>query len=149
MGTPYLFDNAVLDRNARLANGLLVEPAVEFAEALLMLGRFPDGGVDGDDELLDSFMDRKRFLADQRGGIHVAVAFIVVLVAGGLWGWTHSSAAPNGATLLAVLVLAIAIAVPTAVIGWARRIDHNAAAYTKRMESGMQQDTSGDHIWDA
>ena len=149
MGTPYLFDNAILDRNARLANGLPVEPADEFAEALLMLGRFPDGGVDGDDELLDSFMDRKRFLADQRGGIHVGVAFIVVLVAGGLWGWTHSSAAPNGATLTGMLIVAATVLIVSTFGHFYRRAEQRGKAYTAKIEKRLRQDTSGDHIWDA
>lgn len=149
MGTPYLFDNAILDRNARLANGMPVESAVEFAEALLMLGRFPDGGVEGDDELLDSFMDRKRFLADQRGGIHVGVAFIVVLAVGGFWGWTHSSAAPNGATLTGVLIVAVTVAILWTFGHFYRRAERRGKAYTASVEKRLRQDTTGDHIWDA
>lgn len=57
-GTPYLFDNAVLDRHARLANGLDVDSELEFAERLHLLSRFPDGGVQADDELLDGFLQR-------------------------------------------------------------------------------------------
>lgn len=58
--TPYLFDNAVLDRHARMANGLEVETELEFADRLLFLAAFPAGGLKLDDKLLDSFLDRKR-----------------------------------------------------------------------------------------
>lgn len=151
MSTPYLFDNRVLDRHAKLANGLPVESELEFAEALAFLARFPRGGVEADDELLDSFLDRKRALApaSERGGIHIGVAFIVVLVVGGLWGWTHSSAAPNGATLLGVLIAGASVLIIGTFGHFYRRSERRGAAHTKRMESGMVQDTSGDHIWDA
>lgn len=151
MGTPYLFDNRVLDRHAKLANGLPVESELEFAEALAFLTRFPDAGVQADDELLDSFLDRKRALATvgERGGVRVGVALIVVLVVAGLWGWFHSSSAPNGATLLGVLIVAAAVLIIGTLGHFYRRSERQGAAHTKRMEDGMQQDTTGDHIWDA
>lgn len=148
MSTPYLFDNAVLDRHAKLANGLDVESELEFADRLVWLASFPDRGVQADEVLLDSFLDRKRIYGE-RGGIHIGVAFIVVLVVGGVWGWTHSSSAPNGATLLALLVLAVAVAVPALVIRASRRADRIAAARTAKVQERVQQDTTGDHIWDA
>jgi hypothetical protein len=56
----YLFDNAVIDRYARMANGLPVEPEVEFADRLLVLASIPPGGIQLDVEHLDSFLERKR-----------------------------------------------------------------------------------------
>lgn len=152
MSTPYLFDNAVLDRHAKLANGLPVEGEFEFADRLWLLARSPASDVDGDDRLLDTFLDRRNVYAPVRteaGGIRIGLAVIVLLVAAGFFGWTHSSAAPNGATLLAIEVLAVVIAVPTIVIKACRRADRRAAAYTARVEGHVQQDTTGDHIWDA
>lgn len=86
---------------------------------------------------------------DEHGGVRVGLLFIVVCVAAFAWGWFHSSSAPNGATLTFVLILAAVVLPPTIFIRWWKNADREAAAYTKRMESGMQQDTSGAHIWDA
>jgi hypothetical protein len=130
----YLFDNAVIDRNARIATGWPVEGEYEFADRLWLLLQAPPGDIDSDDELLDTFLDRKRILSRDAGAALPGVLVLVTLVGAFLWGWTHSAAAPNGATLLAVLILATAIAVPTAVIGACRRADRAAAAYTARVE---------------
>jgi hypothetical protein len=62
MSTNYLFDNAVIDRYARIANGLEVEPELEFADRLLWLGAFPAGDLHADDVLLDTFLERKAAL---------------------------------------------------------------------------------------
>lgn len=148
MGTPYLFDNAVIDRYARIANGLPVESELEFADRLLWLASFPDRGAQADEVLLDSFLDRKRIYGE-RGGIHIGVAFIVVLVAGGLWGWTHSSAAPNGATMLGILIVAVAVLIIATFGHLYRRAERRGAAYTAKVEKRLRQDTTGDHIWDA
>jgi hypothetical protein len=150
VSTPYLFDNAVLDRHAKLANGLPVEGELVFADRLWLLTTVPAVDEDADEVLLDTFLDRKRYYGrDQRGGVGLGVLLIVVLVGGGAWGWTHSSSAPNGATLLGILLLAIAIAVPTVFIRWWRNLDRACAAYTAEVEGRVQQDTTGDHIWDA
>ena len=50
----YLFDNAVIDRHARMSNGFEVEPEAEFAERLHLLSTFPGGTV----EEADTFLDR-------------------------------------------------------------------------------------------
>lgn len=52
----YLFDNAVMDRYARIANGLDVEPGIEFADRLLWLATVPAGKSSTVD--LDTFLDR-------------------------------------------------------------------------------------------
>lgn len=152
MSTPYLFDNAVLDRHAKLANGLPVEAEFEFADRLWLLARSPASDVESDDRLLDSFLDRRNVYAPVRseaGGVALGVLLIVVLLAAGAWGWFHSSSAPNGATLLGILIVAAAVLI-IGTFGHAyRRSERHGRANTKRMESGMQQDTSGDHIWDA
>ena len=59
MATNYLFDNAVIDRCAKLANGLPVESELEFADRLLWLAAFPAVDAHADDDLLDSFLERK------------------------------------------------------------------------------------------
>jgi hypothetical protein len=149
VSTPYLWDNAVLDRHAKLACGLPVDDELEFAERLAFLMRFPNGTVAEEDELLDSFLDRKRAYArTEAGGVRYGVLLIVACLGLFGWGWTHSSSAPNGATLLAIVVLALAIAVPTLVIKAARRADRAAAALTTKREGRLQQNTTGDHILD-
>lgn len=149
MGTPYLFDNAVLDRHAKLANGLPVESELEFAEALWLLAKFPDAGVAADAELLDSFIDRRNALAGEHGGVHLGVLLIVVLAVGGFWGWTHSSAAPNGATLLGVLIIASTVSIIATFGHFYRRAERRAKAYTAEVEQRLRQDTSGAHYGDA
>lgn len=59
MPVNYLFDNAVLDRYARIANGLEVETELEFADRLWLLGSIPAGDLHADVQL-DTFMDRVR-----------------------------------------------------------------------------------------
>jgi hypothetical protein len=151
MSTPYLFDNAVLDRHARLANGMPVESELEFAEALVLLASYPDVGVQGDDELLDSFMDRKHALTawSERGGVRLGVLIAVACIGAAFWGWTHGSSRPNGATVFGVLLGAALIVVPTLFIRWWRRGDREAAEYTAEIEGRVEQDTTGVHIWDA
>lgn len=152
MSKPYLFDNAVLDRHAKLANGLAVEGEFEFADRLWLLARSPASDVEGDDRLLDSFLDRKHVYAPVRsetGGIGLGVLFIVVCAGAALWGWTHGSSAPNGATVLGVLIIAVGVLIIGTFGHFYRRSEQRGQAHTKRMESGMQQDTTGDHIWDA
>jgi hypothetical protein len=83
------------------------------------------------------------------GSIRIALTFIITLAGLFLWGWTHSSRSPNGATLLAVAVLGVLILVPAVFIRWWRELDRRSARYTKAMQPRVQQDTSGDHIWDA
>ena len=51
----YLFDNAILDRYAKIANRLPVESELEFADRLLLLSGFPEGTAVGE---CDSFLDR-------------------------------------------------------------------------------------------
>ena len=55
MSTHYLFDNAVMDRCARLATGHEVESELEFADRLLLLATFPASGTVDE---ADSFLDR-------------------------------------------------------------------------------------------
>lgn len=55
MSSHYLFDNAVMDRCAKLATGHEVESEIEFADRLLLLATFPAGGTVGE---ADSFLDR-------------------------------------------------------------------------------------------
>lgn len=150
----YLFDNAVLDRHAQQASGRPVETPEEFADRLYWLLSYPDATVDSDAHLLDSFLDRKRvYSRGEAGGVRLGLLLIVTCLVGFAWGWTHSSMSPNGATVLAVLILASTIG-----IFWAfghfyrradRRADRRAAAYTARVEQRLRQDTTGDHIWDA
>lgn len=85
----------------------------------------------------------------ETGGIRLALTFIVTLAGLSLWGWTHSSSAPNGATLLALAVLGIAVLVVTVFIRWWRELDRRSATYTASVEPRVEQDTTGDHIWDA
>lgn len=144
----YLWDNLVLDRHAKIANGMPVESELEFAFALVMLGKFPDTGLAGDEELLDSFLDRRRVLADQRGSVGVGLAVIVTLVGLALWGWTHSSSAPNGATLLGLLILAVAAGIVWTFSHLYRRAEARGKAYTAEMESRLSQDTTGAHYLD-
>lgn len=150
MSTPYLFDNAVLDRHAKLANGLPVEGELVFADRLWLLTTVPAVDEDADDQLLDTFLDRKRYYGrDQRGGVGLGVLMVVVLAGAGVWGWFHSSSAPNGATLLAVLILAVTVAIIATFGHVYRRAERRDAAYTARIEKRLRQDTTGDHIWDA
>lgn len=85
----------------------------------------------------------------EHGGVRLGLLFIVVCLGAAGWGWTHSTSAPNGATLLAVEVTAAAVLIIRTFVRSYRRAEREGAAHTKRMESGMQQDTTGDHIWDA
>jgi hypothetical protein len=62
MSHNYLWDNAVIDRYAKIANGLPVESELVFADRLLWLGTVPAGDLHADDVLLDTFLDRKRAL---------------------------------------------------------------------------------------
>lgn len=149
MSSPYLFDNAVLDRHAKIANGLPVDDELVFAGRLWWLVTVPKRDEDYDADLLDSFLARKRVYADQRGGIHIGVLFIVVLVAGGLWGWTHSSSSPNGATLLGIAIVAVGVSIIATFGHLYRRAERKGKARTARIEKRLLQDTSGDHIWDA
>jgi hypothetical protein len=76
----------------------------------------------------------------------------LVLIAVGLglfvWGWTHGSRTPNGAWLLAVAIVGTTVLIFATFGVRYRRGERRDAAYTKRMEAGMRQDTTGDHIWD-
>lgn len=54
-GSHYLFDNAVMDRYARMVTGYEVESELEFAERLSLLSTFPAGATVGE---ADSFLDR-------------------------------------------------------------------------------------------
>lgn len=148
--TAYLFDNAVLDRNARLANGLPVESELVFAERILFLAAFPPGTIEHDDALLDTFLDRKKAIArTQVGGIRLHVLIPVFGLAASAWGWFHSSSSPNGATVLAVLVIAATVGIVWGFGRRWRRAEREAAAYTKDVADRLVQDTSGDHLWDA
>lgn len=71
----FLFKNAVIDRHARLANHLDVQPVEEFAERMLALEvslrhQALDPTVESDDAVLDSlaFMDRTHELRAVFGG---------------------------------------------------------------------------------
>jgi hypothetical protein len=55
MSGSYLFDNAILDRNAKLATGHEVDSEADFAERLLLLAKFPPTGTIDE---ADSFLDR-------------------------------------------------------------------------------------------
>lgn len=84
---------------------------------------------------------------------HGRVPLGVVIPVGGLgaaaWGWFHSSSAPNGATVFAVLFIAVTIAIVSVFVRWYRRREELEAAYTKDISDRLVQDTSGDHVWDA
>lgn len=82
------------------------------------------------------------------GSIRTGLAFIVTLVGLFFWGWTHSSRSPNGATLLAIAILGTAVLLVSLGISIWRRADHQAAAYTERIQPGIRQDTSGEHYQD-
>lgn len=86
--------------------------------------------------------------ANEHGGIGTALTFLVTLTGLFLWGWTHSSRSPNGATLLAVAILGIAVLVPTVFIRWWREVDRRSARYTATMQPRIEQDTSGEHYQD-
>jgi len=60
MSANYLFDNAVIDRYARMANGLEVEPELVFADRLLLLASVPPVDPPAGVVQLDTFMDRVR-----------------------------------------------------------------------------------------
>lgn len=85
----------------------------------------------------------------EQGRIPLGVLIPVAGIGAFLWGWFHSASAPNGATLLAILFAAAALAVLTLSIRWCRRREEIAAANTKSVSDRLIQDTSGDHIWDA
>lgn len=84
----------------------------------------------------------------ESGSIRLGLAFIVTLVGLFFWGWTHSSSTPNGATLLAIAILGTAVLIVSLGISSWRRADRKASAYTKRLEPGIRQDTSGAHYED-
>lgn len=85
----------------------------------------------------------------EQGRVPLGVLFPVAGLGAAVWGWTHSSSSPNGATLLAVLVIAVTVAIVWGFFHRWRRTDQAAAAYTKAVEKRLVPDTSGDHIWDA
>lgn len=85
----------------------------------------------------------------EQGRVPLGVLFPVAGLGAAVWGWTHSSSSPNGATLLAVLVIAVTVAIVWGFFHRWRRTDQAAAAYTKDVEKRLVSDTSGDHIWDA
>ncbi len=85
----------------------------------------------------------------EHGRIHPGVVLPLAGIGAFAWGWRNSSSSPNGATLSAVLIIAAVLAVVVIFARWYRRTEREGAAHTKQMESGMQQDTTGDHIWDA
>lgn len=130
MSTPYLLDRGHADR-------------------LLWLASILDSTPQLDDALIDSLTARKRAAATEAGHIHPYVAIPLVLLAAAAWGWFHSSSAPNGATVFAVLVIASTVGILWAFGRWWHHADQAAKAYTKDVESRLQTDTSGDHIWDA
>jgi multisubunit Na+/H+ antiporter MnhB subunit len=83
------------------------------------------------------------------GRINVAVAIVVAGVGLFLWGFAHGSRTPDGAWVAAVAIVgAVVLLLATGVTSYRRRERENAA-YTKRMEKGMKQDTSGAHHQDA
>lgn len=129
MSTPYLLDRGHADR-------------------LLWLVSILDSTPQLDDELIDSLNPRKRTVATEAGQIHPYVAIPLVLLAAAAWGWFHSSSAPNGATVFAVLVIATTVGILWAFGRWWRRTDQAAAAYTKDVEKRLVPDTSADHIFD-
>lgn len=150
MSTPYLFDNAVLDRHAKLAAGIPVEGELVFADRLWLLASVPAVDEDADDVLLDTFLDRKRvYSRTETGGVGLAVLVIVTLLGAAAWGWFHSSSAPNGATLLGVLIVAFAVLIIATFRRFYRRAERRAATYTARIEKRLRQDTSGAHYGDA
>lgn len=150
MSTPYLFDNAVLDRHARIANRIPVDGELVFAERLWLLASVPAVDEDVDDELLDTFLDRKRlYTKGETGGVRLGLMLIVTLLGAGAWGWFHGSSAPNGATLLGILLFAVTVSIIATFGHFYRRAERRGAAYTARIEKRLRQDTTGDHIWDA
>lgn len=85
----------------------------------------------------------------EQGRVPLGVVIPVAGVGAMAWGWFHSSSSPNGATVLAVLIIAVAVGIVWGFGRRWRRTDREAAAYTKDIETRLVSDTSGDHIWDA
>jgi hypothetical protein len=84
----------------------------------------------------------------EQGGLALGVAVILTCLGLGLWGWTHSSSSPNGATLVAVLLLGLVLAAAVLLIGTGRRRDDRDRAYTEEQLEHLQQDRSGAHYLD-
>lgn len=86
---------------------------------------------------------------NEHGGLSPRAAIVIAGIGLFVWGWSHGSRTPDGRWLVAVAIVGVTLLV-LFTFGWRyRRRERLDAAYTKRMESGLQQDTSGDHIWDA
>lgn len=65
------------------------------------------------------------------------------------WGIGHGATAPNGAWLLAVALLAVALTVLVRFPFDYVRTERANKQYTDDTLKQLRQDTTGDHIWDA
>jgi hypothetical protein len=83
------------------------------------------------------------------GGINVGVALIVGFVGLFLWGWSHANSRPDGAWIAGVAIVgAFVLVLATGITGYVRR-ERRDKARTDDVVPRMQQDTSGQHYWDA
>jgi hypothetical protein len=107
---------------------------------------------------LDADTDRRLVLLHQsvvqpvehRPRRRMPIGVAVPITGGGLfvWGWTHSSSAPDGRALLALAVIGLVVLLSVLGIGNYRRLDRADAARTAEIEKRLQQNTSGAHHLD-
>jgi hypothetical protein len=85
----------------------------------------------------------------EAGGVNVVVAFVVGFVGLFLWGFAHGSRTPNGAWIAGVAIVgAFVLVLATGIAGYRRR-ERRDKARTDDVVPRLQQDTSGQHYWDA
>lgn len=82
-----------------------------------------------------------------------AISKSLVIVMSGLglfgWGFSHGSRTPDGRWIAAVAIVGLAVLLLSTGVVRYRRRERLDAEQTKEIESRLQGDTTGAHIWDA
>lgn len=85
----------------------------------------------------------------QQGGATTGMALIVACVGLFLWGFSHGNTRPDGKWLLSVLIVGAVVAGFVYAGRRYRANERRSARYTAKIEGRLEQDETGDYIWDA
>lgn len=84
----------------------------------------------------------------QQGNLALPVTIVVAGTGLFLWGWTHSSASPNGATLLGLLAAAALVTVVAKTVRGYWVLEQRDREYTEAQLNSVQQSQSTEHYLD-